>query len=327
MLLRQRHPALLGGHTMIKITTLPAIAAALLAFGLAAAPAQAGPNRTFVSGTGTDSGTCTRTAPCRTFAFALTQTAAGGEIDVLDPAGYGAVTINKSISINGHGDADINAGSGNGVTINAGASDSVHLRGLTIEGLGSGANGILFNTGGNLEIENCVARGFTNAGINISPTTTSSFSVSNTIASNNGIEGIFVKPTGVAAATGVLSNVTANNNPLGIFVDGGFTAGAVLSITIADSEASNNTLAGVELAGSPATPSSGLMLRNVVVSNNDTGLAAGTNAVLRVAHSVVTGNITGMAVEGAAIINSYGDNDIDGNTNNNTGVLTVIPTH
>ena len=84
---------------MIKITSLSTIAGALLACGLSAAPAQAGPNRTWVSGTGTDSGACTRAAPCRTFAFALTQTAAGGEIDVLDPAGYGTVTITKAISI------------------------------------------------------------------------------------------------------------------------------------------------------------------------------------------------------------------------------------
>ncbi len=100
---------------------------------------SAGPNRTWVSGKGTDSGACTRAAPCQTFAFALTQTAAGGEIDVLDPAGYGTVTITKAISIvnDGVGVAAIGTASGNGITINAGASDSVHLRGLTIEGIGS----------------------------------------------------------------------------------------------------------------------------------------------------------------------------------------------
>jgi hypothetical protein len=174
---------------MIKIASLPAIAAALLALGFSAAPAQAGPNRTWVSGMGTDSGACTRAAPCKTFAFALTQTAAGGEIDVLDPGGYGAVTINHAISIvnDGVGVAAIGAGSGlNGVTINAGVSDSVHLRGLTIEGLLSGNDGIQFNSGGNLAIENCVIRGFINAGIAITPSTSSSFSVSNTIASDNG---------------------------------------------------------------------------------------------------------------------------------------------
>ena len=90
---------LLGGHSMMKTASLPTIAGALLLCGLSAAPAQAGPNWTFVSGKGTDSGACTITAPCRSFAFALTQTAAGGEIDVLDPAGYGTVTIAKPISI------------------------------------------------------------------------------------------------------------------------------------------------------------------------------------------------------------------------------------
>jgi hypothetical protein len=171
MLLRQRFSALLGGHSMTKITSLQAIAAALLAFGLAAAPAQAGPNRTFVSGTGTDSGTCTRTAPCRTFAFALGVTTAGGELDVLDPAGYGAVIIINAISIvnDGAGTAGITAGADNAITINAGTSDSVHLRGLTLTGLGTGTNGILFNSGGNLAIENCVILNFTNAGINIAP--------------------------------------------------------------------------------------------------------------------------------------------------------------
>jgi hypothetical protein len=90
---------LLGGHSMMKAASLPTIAGALLTCGLSAALAQAGPNWTFVSGKGTDSGACPVTAPCRSFAFALTQTAAGGEIDVLDPAGYGTLTIAKPISI------------------------------------------------------------------------------------------------------------------------------------------------------------------------------------------------------------------------------------
>src|ERR1700730_6876260 len=153
-------PALLGGHTMIKIASLPIIAAALLACGLSTAQANAA-TRTFVSGKGTDTGACPVTAPCRTFAFALTQTAAGGEIDVVDSAGYGAMIINKSISIvnDGAGVAGIQSVPGMaGVAINAGANDSVHLRGLTIDGLGVGTSGILFNTGGNLTIEDCVVR-------------------------------------------------------------------------------------------------------------------------------------------------------------------------
>jgi hypothetical protein len=104
---------------------------------------------------------------------------------VLDPVGYGAVTITKAISIVNDGAGVAAIGSLGAPSGNAGASDSVHLRGLTIEGFGSGISGILFNTGENLEIENCVIRNFGNVGIEISPSTSSSFSVSTTIASNN----------------------------------------------------------------------------------------------------------------------------------------------
>jgi hypothetical protein len=323
MLLRQRHPALLGGHSMTKIASL-SIAAALIACGLSAAPAHALANRTSVSGKGTDSGTCGRAAPCRTFAFALTQTAAGGEIDVLDPAGYGAMTITKAISIvnDGVGVAGIQVGSGNGVTINAGASDSVHLRGLTIEGLRSEANGIEFTTGGNLEIENCVVRDFLFRGIAIAPSTSSSFSVSNTIASNNDV-GIFVQPTGSAVVTGVLSKVTANDNFLdGIDVNSEVTTGASLNVTIVDSVASNNGFAGIQVVSA----NTAVMLRNVVASNNTIGLEAGDHAILRVAHSVVTGNLAGVETN-SGTIQSYGDNDIDGNGHDNFGSLTPLAMH
>jgi hypothetical protein len=132
-------------------------------------------------------------------------TAAGGEIDVLDTAGYGPVTIIHAISIvnDGAGVAGITASSGNAITINAGMSDSVHLRGLTIDGLGTGSNGILFNSGGNLAIENCVIWNFTSAGLNIAPSTSSSFSVSNAIASHTsgaGVAGIYVGPKGSSSA-------------------------------------------------------------------------------------------------------------------------------
>jgi hypothetical protein len=314
---------------MTKITPSQAIAGALLACGLAAAPAQAGPNRTFVSGTGTDSGTCTRTAPCRTFAFALSVTTAGGEIDVLDPAGYGTVTINQAISIvnDGVGTAGITAGSGlNGVTINAGASDSVHLRGLTIVGPGTtGSNGIQFNTGGNLEIENCVIRNF-QGGIVILASTSSSFSVSNTIASNNA-GGIGVEPFGSAVVTGVLSHVIADDNNAGISVAGTFTTGASLNVTVADSETSNNAsgtgISGISALG--AAPVS-VLIRHVVVRNNNSGLDAEANSTLRVDHSVVTGNGTAAETSGSGVIFTYGNNDSNGNTVDNFGTLTKIAT-
>ncbi len=138
----------------------------------------------------------------------------------------------------GVGTAGLAVSSGDGVTINAGADDTVHLRGLAIEGLGTGTNGIVFNTGGNLEIENCVIRNFANSGIRITPSLSSTFSVSNTSVSKNG-DGIFVEPTAVIVR-GTLSKVTANDNSIdGITVSGFGTTGSN-KVAIGDSEASNN---------------------------------------------------------------------------------------
>lgn len=315
---------------MNKIISL-SIATALLVLVFSAVSAGAEP-RTWVSGRGTDSNVCgTLSAPCRTFASALIQTDAGGEIDVLDPADFGTVTINKSISIinDGVGTAGILAGPGvSGITINAGTNDSVHLRGLIIEGSGGGTIGIQFNTGGNLAIENCVVRGFTADGINISPSTSSSFSVSNTIASNNNNHGIAVGPTGAAVVTGVLSKVRANNNTVGIVVDGEVARGASLNVTIIDSEASNNLSIGVFSTSSLGQTASSVTLRNFIASyNGGEGLSVGQNAVLRVAHSVVTGNAVGVQTSAGGILFSYGDNNIDGNANNNTAILTSLIMH
>jgi hypothetical protein len=314
---------------MTKIASLQAIAGALLACGLSAAPAQAGPNRTWVSGHGTDSGACTLALPCRSFGFAFTQTAAGGEIDVLDPASYGPMHITNAISVvnDGVGVAIIEAPSGNGIVINAGPNDSVRMRGLIIEGDGTGSDGIAFGSGGYLEIENCIIRNFRNSGIEIAPITSSSFSVLNTIASNNSNNGIVVGPAASATVTGVLSNVTANNNNLnGISVGGTLTTAALLNVTIVDSAFFNNANAGVGVNSVGGGAATAVMVRNSVVRSNEIGLFA-QNAILRVAHSVVTGNSNGVGVGPGGILISHGDNDINGNTRNNSVVLTVIPTH
>src|SRR5579883_956140 len=176
-------------------TRLLTVAAALAACGLALSPAHALSNRAWLSGKGTDAPGCgAPTAPCRTFQYVHDNIiAAGGEIDVLDPAGYGAVTINKALSIvnDGVGTAGVQAASGNAITINAGASDTVTLRGLNIDGLGTGANGIVFNSGGGLNVINCVVRHFAGSGASgngvlIQPASGSmAFLIANVIASDN----------------------------------------------------------------------------------------------------------------------------------------------
>src|SRR5262245_18199332 len=140
---------------------------------LRAAPAHAQASRAFVAAQGSDGNPCTFALPCRTFQRAHDAVAAGGEIDVLDPAGYGAVTISKSVSIQGHGFAGIaTTGGVNGMTI-AIAGVVVNLRGLLLDGAGVGHVGIGFYAGGApgsvLNIQDCVIRNFANDGIQIAP--------------------------------------------------------------------------------------------------------------------------------------------------------------
>src|SRR5262249_18108511 len=149
-----------------------------------------------VSGLGADTGTCARTTPCRTFAYAISQTDAGGEVDVLDSAGYGAFTIDKPISIvnDGAGEAAITPAAGaNGLLIAAGTLDTVHLRGLTVVGNGNSAAGIQANGVGTLHIQNCVIRGFPNDGIFYAPVSSSLLTISDTVITAQGKSGINIQ--------------------------------------------------------------------------------------------------------------------------------------
>jgi len=306
---------------MNRIITI--IAAALVLVGtFHIAPANAQNARSFVSPTGIDiTNPCTLAAPCRTFAYAITQTNAGGEIAVLGTAGYGPVTITKAISIvNGGGfEAAIAVPStGTGITINAGASDAVSLRGLTIEGGGVGWYGIQFNTGKSLTVENCVIRHVIADGIDFLPNATSSLTVSNSMVADNGNDGIIVVPTGSGTVTAVVNRVQTNNNiGNGIILDGVNSTGTVKG-TVYDSVAAGNGGGGFfadTISGHAPTT---LMVFNSIAANNNTGLVAqGAGATLRVAHSMVTGNVSGWINTGGVLL-SAGDNTIEGNTSNET---------
>src|SRR5258707_2547311 len=143
-------------------------ATAIFTFAFASL-AQAQATRTWVSGVGDDANPCSRTAPCKTFAGAISKTAAGGEIDALDPGGFGAVTITKAITIDGGGGqvASVLVAFTNGIVVQAGPSDVVTLRNLRINGIGFGLNGIRFLSGRAINIQNCYVFGFTQNGIDI----------------------------------------------------------------------------------------------------------------------------------------------------------------
>src|SRR6267142_9774 len=133
--------------------------------------AQAQATRTWVSGVGDDANPCSRTAPCKTFAGAISKTATGGEINVLDPGGFGGVTITKSITISSESfEAGVLVSGTNAIIINVpNATDIVVLRGLDIEGLGTGLSGITVLTGGTVQVERCTINHFTVSGINFVP--------------------------------------------------------------------------------------------------------------------------------------------------------------
>jgi len=175
---------------MTKITW-SLLLATLLALGLQVASAHAQWVRTCVSANGNDANTCHCTQPCRTFQRAHDQTLADGEVTVLDPGGYGPLTITKSISIvnDGVGEASIQvSGGGTGIIVNApNGGGYVNLRGITIQGVGfGGGTGLTFNTGFTLTMTNCVVRNHTGNGIELLPNATSHIAISNTLATDNG---------------------------------------------------------------------------------------------------------------------------------------------
>ena len=173
-------------------------------------------SRTWVSGVGDDANPCSRTAPCKTFAGAISKTAAGGEIDALDPAGYGAVTITKAITIDGGGGqvASVLVSGTNGIVVQAGPSDVVILRNLRINGIGTGINGVRFLSGKDLNVENCYIFGFTTNGLDVAlnQATQATVHVYNSVFKNNG-------QVGIRATNAVAPNVKVVVDSTDIAVD------------------------------------------------------------------------------------------------------------
>src|SRR5215471_19138827 len=169
--------------TLLSIATL---CGGVLAMLLAAAPASAQATRTWVSGVGDDANPCSRTAPCKTFAGAISKTAPAGEINVLDPGGFGAVTITKSITISSVGfEAGVLVSGTNGIVISGVATDQITLSGLDIEGLGTGLDGVKILAAGVVNIVNCTIHHFTGNGVNMNSNATSRVIIKNSFITQN----------------------------------------------------------------------------------------------------------------------------------------------
>ena len=245
-----------NGSCLVTINSLESVTAMFSASGGGGGPAS----QTFVSATlGNDSNPCTRSSPCLTFAAALAQTTAGGEIAVLDPGDFGPVTITKAVSI--YADAISVAGTmpapgTSGIVVSAGAGDMVYLRGLTFDGVNaSGTSGVVFSSGARLQIENCLVQDFTTSGITLSPGAGSAthdalLVVRNTTILNNAT-GILIRPTGGIAVNAVLRWLHIDSNTGdGLRVDGTGGSGAINAI-ITDSSASFNAGDGIDAVSGP----------------------------------------------------------------------------
>jgi len=281
---------------------------------LSSDPAHAQATRTWVSGVGDDANPCSRTAPCKTFAGAISKTAASGIINCLDPGGFGAVTITKSITIDCTATlAGVLAALTNGINVN-GAGANVILRGLDIEGIGSGLIGINFIQGASLQVEKCNIFGFqsgTAQGIRFVPSGAGQLFVSDTTISYNGT-GIFVDP-GAASALVTLQRVQLNKNLEG-FRASGAGAGVVFA-NIQDTLVSANGSFGVIAVGGAAVNLD--IQRSSSNLNGGAGIrASGAGAQIFIGSSMVTANDIGFsAVNGGAIF-SFGNNAVDNNTSN-----------
>ena len=280
--------------------TIKVLAIAIFMFGCVSI-AQAQASRTWVSGVGDDVNPCSRTAPCKTFAGAISKTAACGEIDALDPGGYGAVTITKSITIDGSGTfASILASLVNGIVINAAATDVVTIRGISINGFCNGISGVRILQAKTVNVEDCVIFRFsTGNGITVAETSDLQLNVRNSVIRDNTLDGINVTTSGGTVKVN-LDNVQLTGNQDGIHarqssrvvanncVFSQNTGNGILSdataafatVRVWNSNISLNGGAGVR-AGSAGGGTSGAEIgQNQINHNTGNGVLVGTGGVV-----------------------------------------------
>jgi hypothetical protein len=247
----------------------------VILFVMGTSPVLSQATRTWVSGVGDDVNPCSRTAPCKTLAGAISKTATGGEINILDPGGFGAVTITKSITIDGGGVmGSILSSAVNGIVINA-PNAMVTLRNFSINGAGTilGTNGIRLLAAGKLHVENCILSNFSGYGLEINSTNPVTVSM-NGVTIVNSKDGI-----GMNCSTGKL--------------------------TIDNSHFQNLGNSGLTLQNGQATVS------NSIISGSETGISLATGATVYLTGNTITNNTTGL--KGPGKFNSAGNNLISGN--------------
>lgn len=273
-------------------------AAVALTVALMAGQVCAQATRTWVSGVGDDANPCSRTAPCKTFAGAISKTAPGGEIDALDPAGYGAVTITKSITINGTPfQAGVVVSGTNGVIINAATTDTVVLRGLDFVGLRTGLSAISVLAAKEVVLQNVRVADFTVAGVSVTASSAVNLVIDDvTISRCEGATaaGVSLKPATGGIVKAMLNRVRVGNCATGIVVA---PAAGVIADALVDQ-------------GDVAFATNGIQ-------------ADGSTATVRLSNSNVFANTTGLSAINSGSIISYNNNRLRGNTTDGAPTTTV----
>lgn len=295
-------------------------AVGLLAAILPGSPASAQATRTWVSGVGDDANPCSRTAPCKTWAGAISKTTAGGEIDALDPGGFGALTITKSITLDGGGGqvASVLVAGTNGINVAAGANDFITIRNIRFQGLlgndsapgNAGLNGISYTSGASLRIVNCTIDGFAQSGIAVSTSADTELDISNTTITN-------VKVSGISLAnTGSKFNGTMDESEIEYsFATGITTSGTgAINFTVSRSVITG-TITAVQATGSNST----VNVDSSTVTYNTTAFSAtATGSTVRASNNNAYNNTTVFSATGGGVTQTAGNNRVGGSGGNIT---------
>jgi hypothetical protein len=285
--------------------------------------------RTWVSGVGDDVNPCSRTAPCKTWAGAISKTATGGIIDALDPGGYGALTITKAITVEGNGTLASGLHSGtNGFVINIAAGPTnrnVVLRNLLIDGSGTtlGLDGVRFLSGDSLLIEGCSIEQVSSDGIEFAPNSLARLTVRNTTITQALGNGINIRPAAGGTARVSIQNSTIDRNATGIVVSDANSAGSAVSIY--RSNVTNNTNDGVFANSTTGVGMIVMVEDSEITHNSGIGLrVAGGGGAIRAANNLISGNGTGVSASAGELC-SFLSNRLTANTANGAFTATCVP--
>ena len=287
--------------------------------------ASAQATRTWVSGVGDDANPCSRTAPCKTWPGAISKTADCGEIDALDPGGFGTVTITKGIKLDGGGGeagqvASILAAGVPGITINNSSPNCQFdvIRNLDINGVQSGTVGINVVAGKNVSLEHVDIENFTQQCINFQPANSMNLIMYSTNLEN-------------CAGGGIKSSTTSGTNRINVEKSTiqrsglGVQATSNSDVNIHNSMVSNNAGGGVEANGATSLISIDLS----TVSNNQVfGVHATASGTMRVTNtSIYFNNGIGMSTDAGSTMLTGNNNWLGANAGGDgtkTGSVTIL---